>query len=47
MIEEKQYDENILEEAIVYSDISKQPNRKQCALLSWEGAEKIIDEERC
>lgn len=47
MIEEKQYDENILEEAIVYSDISKQPNRKQCALLSWEGAEKVIDEERC
>ncbi len=40
MIEEKEYDPNILEQAVVYSDISKQPNRKKCALLSWWGIEK-------
>lgn len=42
MINEKEYDEEKLGEAIVYSDIAKQPNRKKCALLTWEGAKKII-----
>ena len=37
MIEEKEYDDKILEEAIVYDDISKQPSRKKCATLSWHG----------
>ena len=42
MINEKEYDEEIIGEAIVYSDIAKQPNRKKCALLTWEGAKEII-----
>ena len=42
MIEEKEYNESILGEAIVYSDISKQPNRKKCALLSWWGIKKVL-----
>lgn len=42
MIEEKNFDEEILEQAIVYEDISKQPNRKKCALLPWWGIEKIL-----
>ena len=46
MIEEKEYDEKILEEAIVYSDISKQPNRKKCATLTWDGMNKILQEEK-
>ncbi|MCM1371038.1 MAG: SUF system NifU family Fe-S cluster assembly protein [Clostridium sp.] len=41
MIEEKEYDDKILENAIIYSDISKQPNRKKCALLPWWGIDKI------
>ena len=44
MIDEKEYDENILEQAYVYSDIAKQPNRKKCALLPWWGIEKILDQ---
>lgn len=44
MLDEKEYNSDILEDAIVYSDISKQPNRKKCALLSWWGIKKIIDE---
>ena len=44
MINEKEYDGNILEDAVVYSDIAKQPNRKKCALLPWWGIKKIIDE---
>ncbi len=43
MIEGKEYDEKVLENTIVYSDISKQPNRKKCALLPWWGIEKILN----
>lgn len=43
MIEEHEYDHDLLEQAIVYEDISKQPNRKKCALLPWWGIKKIID----
>lgn len=42
MLNEKDYDEDILEQAIVYDDIYLQPNRKKCALLPWWGLEKAI-----
>lgn len=42
MIEEKEYNEDLLEQANAYNDISKQPNRKKCALLSWWGIEKAL-----
>ena len=45
MIDEKEYNEELLGEAIVYSDIAKQPNRKKCALLTWEGAKDYLKEE--
>ena len=44
MINEEEYDEKILEEAIVYDDIHRQPNRKKCALLPWMAVEKIINQ---
>jgi nitrogen fixation NifU-like protein len=44
MIDEKEYDSGILEQANVYDDIYKQPNRKKCALLSWWGADKLVKE---
>ena len=43
MIDEKEYDKDILEQAIVYDDVHKQPNRRKCVLLPWWGIEKIID----
>ena len=43
MIDEKEYNEEILEEANAYNDIYKKPNRKKCALLGWWGMEKILD----
>ena len=43
MLDEKPYDKTVLEEAIVYDDIYKNPNRKKCALLSWWGIEKILN----
>ena len=45
MLDEKDYDDKILESAVVYNDIAKQPNRKKCALLSWWGIKKILKEE--
>lgn len=44
MIEEKDYDENILEELNAYSDISKQPNRIKCAIFPFETLKKAINE---
>lgn len=43
MIDEKEYDKDILEEANVYEDIYKQPNRKKCALLPWIGINRGIN----
>ena len=44
MIEEKEYNKDLLEEAIVYDDVSKQPSRKKCATLSWHGLyDKLIN----
>ena len=43
MINEENYDEEILEQAVAYDDIYKQPNRKKCALLPWWGFEKVIN----
>lgn len=43
MIEEKIYDNNLLEQAVVYDEIYKQPNRKKCALLPWWGIKKTIE----
>ena len=42
MIEEKTYDEEMLNEAIVYEDIYKQSNRKTCALLPYTGIKKAL-----
>lgn len=43
MLDEKAYDDVILEQAVVYDDIYKQPNRKKCALLPWWGIDKVLD----
>ena len=43
MIQEKEYDEKLLGELIVYDEISKQPNRINCALLPSVAIEKMLD----
>lgn len=45
MVDEKEYDASILEQANVYDDVYKQPSRKKCALLPWWGMEKAITKE--
>jgi nitrogen fixation NifU-like protein len=44
MIDEKDYDKDVLDEALVYDEIYKQPNRIKCALLPWQCIKKIIIE---
>lgn len=43
MIEERPYNKDLLEEANCYDEIYKQPNRKKCALLPYEGVKKILE----
>lgn len=43
-IDEKEYDSELLEQAVVYHDIARQPNRKKCALLPWWGMKKALGE---
>lgn len=44
MVKEKEYNKELLEEAIVFDDISRSPNREKCVLLSWWGIEKLINQ---
>ena len=44
MIDEKDYDETVLGEAVVYNEIYKQPDRKKCALLPVRGIKKMLEE---
>ena len=44
MIYEKDYDPDVLEEAIAFMNTHKQANRIKCATLGWMGITKLIDE---
>lgn len=44
MIEEKEYDPELLKEACCYDEIYKQQNRIGCATIPWRGIEKAIKE---
>ena len=46
MVNEKEYNKEIIETAIVYDDICKQSNRKKCALLSWWGIKRILEKNK-
>ena len=43
MVNEEAYDEELLNDAIVYEDIYKQKNRVKCATLPYTGIKKIIN----
>ena len=44
MIDEKEYDEELLGELNAYNEIYKQPNRKKCAIFPFEVLKKVIQE---
>ena len=43
MILGKDYDKDLLEELIVYEDISRQPARVKCATLGIEGIKDLLE----
>ena len=45
MIEEHEYNKELLEEANVFEDMYKQPSRKTCATLFARGISKIFNDE--
>jgi nitrogen fixation NifU-like protein len=45
MVDEKDFDETLLEEALVYQNIYKQANRIKCATLSWNGIKELLEGE--
>ncbi|MBP3853103.1 MAG: SUF system NifU family Fe-S cluster assembly protein [Erysipelotrichaceae bacterium] len=44
MIDERDYDESVLEEAIAFQGVGKQANRINCATLGWKAMEEMIEE---
>lgn len=44
MIYEREYDEDILEEAIAFKNTYKQANRIKCATLGWNGLVQLMKE---
>ena len=45
MINEEEYDQDILKELLVFDDTSKQPSRIKCATLSANGIKNYLEKE--
>lgn len=43
MLDQEDYNEELLNDLNAYDEIYKQPNRRRCALLPFESLKKIID----
>ena len=43
MIKELPYDEELLQEAVVFKDVSKQANRIKCAMIGFSGLLELLD----
>ena len=43
MIKELSYDEELLQEAVVFKDVSKQANRIKCATIGYNGLIELLD----
>ena len=44
MIDEKEYDPELLEEAVAMKNVYKQANRIKCATIGWKAMQQMIDE---
>ena len=44
MIDQKEYDEELLEEAVAFHNVGKQANRIKCATLGWNGLVALMKE---
>ena len=41
MIDQKEYDEELLEEAVAFHNVGKQANRIKCATIGWKAMEEL------
>lgn len=46
MIEEKPYDDSVLEEALVFMNTGKQAARIHCATMGWDAMKDLINEDK-
>ena len=44
MIDQKEYDEELLQEAVALHTVGKQANRIKCATIGWKAMEEMIEE---
>lgn len=44
MIEEQDYDQEVLQEAVAFKNVSKQANRIKCATIGWKAIREMIEE---
>lgn len=44
MIDQGEYDEELLEEAIAFHNVGKQANRIKCATIGWKAMQELIEE---
>lgn len=44
MIEMKQFDEDILQEAVAFHQVGKQANRIKCATIGWKAILQLVEE---
>ena len=44
MIDQKEYDEELLQEAVALHTVGKQANRIKCATIGWKAIEEMIHE---
>ena len=42
MIDQKEYDEELLEEAVAFHNVGKQANRIKCATIGWKAMEELL-----
>jgi nitrogen fixation NifU-like protein len=45
MLDGKDFDEDVLDEAICFINVNRQPSRITCANISWRGLQKAFIEE--
>lgn len=46
MLQETSFDEDLLQEAVVFKDVSKQANRIKCAMIGYQGLKELLQQLR-
>lgn len=44
MIDQREYDEDLLEEAVAFQNVGKQANRINCATIGWKALREMVEE---